>query len=131
MDVAIGVIVNNHQQILITQRSMHVKEPGRWEFPGGKLEPGEFPEAALKREIFEEVNLKISAPVFLCHLSQGVAPDDVQLFVYYITQFTGDACCLEKQLDLKWSTLDELKNYTFPAINNKIIGYLLALKTIL
>ena len=63
IDVVAAIIVKNHQ-ILATQRGYGEFEGG-WEFPGGKVEPGETPEQAIVREIHEELNARIAVDDFL------------------------------------------------------------------
>ena len=59
MHVAVGVIVNEQQEILIAKRPDHQYKGGLWEFPGGKVEPGETVYNALLRELNEEVNIQV------------------------------------------------------------------------
>ena len=61
----VAAIIRRDDKILITQRHGHVHLPGLWEFPGGKVEPEESFEAALEREIREELGVRIAvADVF-------------------------------------------------------------------
>ena len=57
--VTCAVIVHENK-ILVTQRGPQMKHPLKWEFPGGKLEHNETPEQCIHREIFEELNIRIS-----------------------------------------------------------------------
>jgi len=57
--VTCALILNETGQILVVQRSRSMKPPLKWEFPGGKIEAGETPEACLIREIQEELNVTI------------------------------------------------------------------------
>lgn len=68
MKVAVAIITNDQQEILVAQRPLHVPHGGRWEFPGGKLEANESAEDALVREIREEVNLEILHYLSLIHI---------------------------------------------------------------
>lgn len=58
--VVCAVIVNTDGKFLACQRGASTSLPGKWEFPGGKIEPGESAEEALKREILEELEVNIS-----------------------------------------------------------------------
>lgn len=55
--VVAAVIYNDRNQILLAQRPLHKHQGGKWEFPGGKVEPSESATTALKRELFEEQRL--------------------------------------------------------------------------
>ncbi len=59
MKVAIAIITDETNRVLITQRGFLTTLGGYWEFPGGKLEADETPEKALIREIKEEINIKV------------------------------------------------------------------------
>lgn len=120
MKVAIAIIVDNDNRILITQRPAHVSHGGFWEFPGGKLEGSETPLEAIKREISEEVGLTIIDAQYLTTIEETYNTKPITLLVYYVDNFHGTAVCRESQLDLKWITFNELCNYQFPKANEDI-----------
>ena len=61
VDVAVGVLLDAHGRFLLTSRPAGKVYAGYWEFPGGKLEAGETVEAALRRELIEELGVEIGA----------------------------------------------------------------------
>jgi 8-oxo-dGTP diphosphatase len=61
VDVAVGVLINTSDEFLLTSRPDGKVYAGYWEFPGGKVEPGESIEQALKRELHEELGIVIGA----------------------------------------------------------------------
>jgi 8-oxo-dGTP diphosphatase len=61
VDVAVGVLLDRAGNFLLTSRPVGKVYAGYWEFPGGKLEPGETVEQALKRELHEELGIQIGA----------------------------------------------------------------------
>jgi len=61
VDVAVGVLINPQGEFLLTSRPEGKVYAGYWEFPGGKLEAGESVEAALRRELIEEIGIEIGA----------------------------------------------------------------------
>lgn len=84
-DVAIGVIWHE-RRVLLVQRQPAVPLGGMWEFPGGKVEAGETPEASLRRELLEEVGLRIGA----CH-SLGTFRHDYAHIAVRLHAFAADA----------------------------------------
>lgn len=121
MRVAVAVITDHQQRILITRRSLESTHPGFWEFPGGKLEQDEQPSEALVREVKEEVGLDVFAYDYLGEISHSYNKKAISLLVYHVHGFHGRAFCHEKQMDMQWAPLKALKNFQFPAANFNII----------
>lgn len=121
ISVAIAVIVDEHQRILITQRPLHVPHGGCWEFPGGKLEADEPSTSALIREVKEELGLEVQHCKLLGEVSHQYPDKAVTLIIFLVNQFTGTPSCLEGQLAIKWVFLHELTPEHFPEANQKII----------
>lgn len=123
LKVAVGVIRNKKGEILISERPDHVHQGGLWEFPGGKLEPGENSYQALKRELFEELNLSISSAKPLVKIHHQYEDLSVLLDVYTVDDFQGEARGMEDQA-IRWVAVSELNNYSFPVANKRIIDTL-------
>lgn len=121
MKVAVAIITDEQNRILITQRPFHAPHGGLWEFPGGKLELNESAEEALLREIKEEVGLNILQHQLLGQINHQYPDKSVQLIVFLVTQFSGKASCLEGQLNMKWIEKDNLSCNDFPEANHRII----------
>ena len=121
MKVAVGVITDEQQRILITRRSLDAPHGGLWEFPGGKLEDAELPTDALTRELKEEVGLDVVAYHFLGEVCHAYERHSVSLLIYHVHQYQGEAVCKEAQMDLRWVDLSELGKFQFPAANDHII----------
>lgn len=124
MRVAVAIIRDAEERILITRRSLDVSHGGYWEFPGGKLEEEEPASSALVREIKEEVGLDILAYDFLGEVSYSYNQRDIHLLVYLVHKFQGQAARLEGQMDLRWVGLAELGQFQFPEANVEIIRML-------
>ncbi|WED44310.1 8-oxo-dGTP diphosphatase MutT [Legionella cardiaca] len=124
MKVAVAVIFNEAGEVLITRRPLHASHGGMWEFPGGKLEVDESPQDALIREVKEEIGLHVLSHQFLGEITHSYGEKTVNLLVFSIDKYTGDARCLESQMDLHWANIDSLSTYNFPEANNKIIALL-------
>lgn len=122
MQVAVAIIVDEQQQILITQRPLHAPHGGYWEFPGGKLEADELPESALIREVSEEVGLDVLTHQYLGTVNHQYSDKSVQLIIFLVTQFSGIPRCVEGQLAMKWVKQDELNPDEFPEANREVIA---------
>lgn len=130
MRVAVAVIYNAFQQILIAQRPLHKPHGGLWEFPGGKVEKGEKVEQALIREIKEEVDLNILSYTSLGEISHTYGSKEVYLHLFQVNQFQGEAKCCEGQQNLRWVSIEEFEQYLFPEANWQIIEIIQQTKAI-
>ena len=80
--VAVGVIVDANQHILIALRPDNVHQGGLWEFPGGKVERNETVESALDRELFEELGLRVVSCEQLVKIQHDYTDKSVLLDVW-------------------------------------------------
>lgn len=120
LQVAVGVVKNQDNEVLITQRAVGADQGGLWEFPGGKLETNETSRQALKRELFEEVGIHVRSLLPLITISHQYPKKNVHLDVYLVTAYDGIALGKEGQ-PLRWVPVEELLEYAFPAANHAII----------
>ncbi len=121
--VVAGIVRNPAGEILIAKRQAHQNHPNCWEFPGGKVEPGETHYHALVRELCEEVGLQIrAAEEFQC-IDHDYGVYFVELTVYLITDFLGEAHGVEGQ-EIRWVSADALSQFTFPEANQSLIELL-------
>ncbi|MGL4838061.1 MAG: NUDIX domain-containing protein, partial [Shewanella sp.] len=93
--VAVGIILNSAAQILLAKRPAHLHQGGKWEFPGGKVEPGENVVEALIRELKEELNLTVHASSPFMQLSYDYPDKQVLLDIHTVQHFSGEAEGLE------------------------------------
>ncbi len=107
-------------EVLVSKRLEDAHQGGMWEFPGGKLEPGESVSQALKREINEELGLIVKAHSPLIRITHHYSNRIVLLDVHRVTQFTGHAEGREGQL-LKWLPLDQLIDYPLLPADRPIV----------
>jgi A/G-specific adenine glycosylase len=118
--IGVAVIWNDQQQILIDRRRQEGLLGGLWEFPGGKLEPGETIEECIKREILEELGIEIQVGDRLITVDHAYSHFRVTLNVHHCRHLSGDPQPIECD-EIRWVTLDELHQYPFPKANVRII----------
>ncbi|MCM8538412.1 MAG: (deoxy)nucleoside triphosphate pyrophosphohydrolase [Lentisphaeraceae bacterium] len=119
-------ILQEEGRILIAQRA-EAKHEGRWEFPGGKVESGETDEAALVRELVEELSVDISGVTFF-EESLLVLPDkEILLKTFLVDSFNGIPQSLV-HAQLKWVSVAELSKYDFLKADVPIVEKLINLR---
>jgi len=126
IEVAVGVLFNSQGKVLIGQRIVKDNYYQKWEFPGGKLEEGELPQAALEREFLEEIGIEISLSEDFMVLEHDYPDRHVKLYVQLIKSYLGEVSAMEGQA-LKWVELEELADIDFLKGNQKITQALMGL----
>lgn len=123
--IGVAVIWNDEGQILIDRRRSEGAMGGLWEFPGGKVQPGETIEECIKREIKEELAIEIAVGEHLITVDHTYTHLSVTLTVHHCRWVTGIPQAVECD-EICWISLDDLERFAFPAANRQIIA---ALKT--
>ncbi|MDJ1181070.1 A/G-specific adenine glycosylase [Roseofilum sp. BLCC_M91] len=118
--IGVAVIWNHQGQLLIDRRLDKGLLGGLWEFPGGKLEPGETLPECIKREIQEELAIDIEVGDHLITIDHAYTHFRVTLNVYNCRYCSGTPQAIECQ-EIRWVTLEELDQFPFPKANLKII----------
>lgn len=113
IDVVAGVIRRDDERLLISQRHEDDTLGGYWEFPGGKVDPGEDLKAALERELMEELGLETEIGAEIHRIVHAYPDRDVRLYFFDVRIVSGEPQKLEVA-DFRWVTLDELMDYRFP-----------------
>lgn len=119
--VAVGVVVDAQQRILVSQRLPHLHLGGLWEFPGGKVEAGESVQQALARELAEELAVQVLNCVPLIEISHDYSDKSVLLDVWCVDAFGGEPHGREGQ-QWQWVDAASLHKLEFPAANKPIIA---------
>ena len=117
----VAAAIPRQDRILIARRPRHLHQGGLWEFPGGKLEPGEAPEAALGRELREELGIELLGSRPLIRIKHAYPDKAVELDVYLVTGFSGEPEGREGQ-EVRWVSRRALSEYCFPAANRPIVS---------
>lgn len=125
--VAAAALIDTDGRVLLAERPAGKKMAGLWEFPGGKVQAGETPEAALVRELKEELGI-ITSPGCLAPLAFASHPYDefhllMPLFICRV--FEGTPQPHEGQR-LQWARKNELRNYKMPPADVGLVEALLA-----
>ncbi|MBE9155420.1 A/G-specific adenine glycosylase [Nodosilinea sp. LEGE 06152] len=123
--IGVAVIWNDQQQILIDRRKQTGLLGGLWEFPGGKIEPGETIEDCIAREIQEELGIEIAVGDRLCTVTHAYSHFKVTLNVHHCTHLSGEPQPIECD-EVRWVSLDAIEEYPFPKANIHIIDALRA-----
>lgn len=118
--VAAAAIFDSSGRILVSRRPAHVHQGGLWEFPGGKLEPGEPVEHALSRELYEELGIRVQSARPLIRIPHDYPDKSVLLDVWRVDVFSDTARGREGQ-EIEWVAVDSLADYRFPVANAPII----------
>jgi 8-oxo-dGTP diphosphatase len=123
--VAAVALIDADGRVLIAQRPAGKPMAGLWEFPGGKIGPGETPERALVRELKEELDIDTResclAPIAFASHAYGDFHLLMPLFV--CRKWRGTPKPLEGQA-LKWARINELKNYPMPPADVPLVAQL-------
>lgn len=122
--VVAGVIHDARGRILLARRTAGRDLAGLWEFPGGKVDPGETPEYALARELHEELGIRIHSSTPLIAVPQAYRDKRIVLDVRRIGAWSGSAVGRERQA-LAWVPPDKLASYPMPPADRPVVAALL------
>jgi 8-oxo-dGTP diphosphatase len=111
--VVVAAVIEREERILIGQRKRTARHPLKWEFPGGKVEPGEEHRAALARELQEELGIDatIGDEMDRYEVRYGEGPLTELLF-FQVTNFIGEPQNLDFE-QIVWAARHELRGYDF------------------
>ena len=126
--VAACALVDTDGRVLLAQRPEGKQLAGLWEFPGGKVEPGETPEQCLIRELQEEIGIETDIPCLAPLTFASHSYDDFHLLMplFICRRFRGIAQPREGQA-LKWVRPKQMRDYPMPPADAPLIQFLIDL----
>ena len=121
-DVTAAIIIENNK-VLLTRRAPGEKHAGWWEFPGGKVEPGEPPENCLRRELREELEIDAAIGKKLIENIHRYDTGAIRLMAYHATILSGTPC-LHVHDEYQWVDVSDLNQYQLLPADVPIAEYL-------
>jgi 8-oxo-dGTP diphosphatase len=123
--VVAAIIEREDRRLLIAQRRREDSSPLKWEFPGGKLEPGETPENALARELKEELGVTLGKHVEVGRVTHQYADRPDELQVRFFAAEIAEAELTPRTFEqVAWVLPKELGEYDFLAANAQLVANL-------
>jgi 8-oxo-dGTP diphosphatase len=126
----VAALIVKDGKILVCQRTRHQTMPLKWEFPGGKIEEGEQPRDALRRELDEELGIEAIVGEEVARIRhQYKSGSSVELRFFVVREYKGE---LENKIfrDMQWSERTDLPSYDFLEADLGLVKDLAAGKTI-
>jgi 8-oxo-dGTP diphosphatase len=113
MKQVVAALIVRENKILICQRTRHQTMPLKWEFPGGKIEPGEAPKQALHRELEEELGIRATIGRKVANIRHDYnSGSSVELQFFLVEEFAGE---IQNRIfqDVRWAGKEEMPDYDF------------------
>ncbi|HEX8816267.1 MAG TPA: (deoxy)nucleoside triphosphate pyrophosphohydrolase [Terriglobales bacterium] len=113
MKQVVAALIVRHDRVLVCQRTRHQTMPLKWEFPGGKIEDGEQPRDALRRELDEELGIDAEIGEEVARIRHEYPSGSaIELRFYLVKEFRGE---IENRIfkDIQWAKREELKKFDF------------------
>lgn len=124
--IGVAVVWNEQGQVLIDRRPQKGLLGGLWEFPGGKIEPGETVEDCVRRELQEELAIAVEVGDRLITIDHTYTHFKVTLNVFHCRHTGGEPQPIECD-EVRWVEVSELDQFPFPKANSQIIDAIKAL----
>ena len=118
-----AAVIEKDGKVLIAQRRKGSTLGGRWEFPGGKIDPGETAEACLKRELKEEFDIESEIGKFIIASQFRYCLVPIELLAYRVKHLSGEFKVHEHE-EIRWVSPSELRSYDFMPADKPIVEIL-------
>ena len=123
--VVVAVIERSDRRLLIGQRRRNDTSPLKWEFPGGKVRPGESPETALERELQEELGVTLVKSTEIGRVRHRYAETSDELEIRFFVAAIAETDLVPRTFErITWVLPKELGDYDFLAANRELIAQL-------
>jgi mutator protein MutT len=120
--IVVAAVIDAGQRFLVTRRQEGVHLAGMWEFPGGKIDPDEAHDAALRRELREELDVDVEVGECILHTSHAYDDRTVELYFYRCSLKGAPRPLLGQQM--RWVSRGELRSLGFPPADTELIDLL-------
>jgi len=120
----VAAVIRRAGRILVTRRHGHAERGGQWEFPGGKVEPGEGEEAALRREILEELDCEVAVGALLARTVHRYPDLEVELAFFGCALPAGSEPRLVGAAAMDWAEPERLADYDFCEADRPVLPVL-------
>ena len=121
MKQVVAALILKNGKVLVCQRTRHQSMPLKWEFPGGKIEDGEQPRDALRRELEEELGIDARIGEEVARIRHDYKNGgSVELRFYVVNEYTGE---MENRIfkDVRWAKRSELPKYDFLEADRELV----------
>ena len=115
-----AAVIEENGKVLIGLRKPGRHMGGKWELPGGKIEPGETPQESLARELLEELAIRVRIGVFLCNAFYDGDGVSLELLVYRVQRLEGEPALIEHQ-ELRWVEPTKLAGFDLADSDRKVV----------
>ena len=122
MKQVVAALIIKDDKVLVCQRTRHQTMPLKWEFPGGKIETGEQPRDALRRELDEELGINATIGEEVMRIRHRYRTgNSVELRFYVVREYAG---AIENRIfrEIRWATRLELPAYDFLEADMKLVN---------
>jgi len=126
----VGAIIRKDGRYLVGQRAAHKSQGGKWEFMGGKIEPGETPEAALARECREELALEIENERVVDAVVHEYPDKTIRLTLLSCSPKAGSEPQALEHQQIRWVTPGEMRDLDFSAADRELVARLFPMEVV-